>query len=166
MPERLDTVDEMLRQWQRERPDLDTSGMTVVLRILFLAGLYDERLKSALEPVGLAPWEFDVLSALLRSDAGSGLSPTELCRYAQLTSGAMTNRIDRLAKRGLVRRRPNPEDGRSTLVLLTAKGRRLVDEIIDARMADAKDCVRTLRAGECLELARLLRRLSVDAPLE
>jgi DNA-binding MarR family transcriptional regulator len=156
-----DTVDHMLAQWDEERPDLDTSGMGVVLRILFLAGRFSERLKEILAPMDLAPFEFDVLSALRRAGREGGLTPSELCESAQLTSGAMTHRIDRLEERGLVRRRPSQEDRRSTWICLTAKGRGLVDQVIGARMDDAAEAVGGLSRAEQRELARLLRTLSL-----
>jgi DNA-binding MarR family transcriptional regulator len=155
-----DAVDEMLAQWRAERPDLDSGGMAVVLRVGLLAGVFGERLKGILAPAGLAPWEYDVLSALRRSDPRRGLSPTELCRSAQLTSGAMTHRLDRLEERGLVRRRSASEDRRGIRVSLTPRGRRLVDGIVGARMADAARSVEGLSRAETRELTRLLRRLS------
>lgn len=151
----------MLAQWERERPDLDTSGMGVVLRVMHLAGLFSERLKETLAPLDLAPWEFEVLSALRRTGRRRGLTPTELCESAQLTSGAMTHRLDRLEERGLVKRRPSREDRRSMSIFLTSRGLDLVDEVIGARMDDAADCVAGLSRSEQRELARLLRALSL-----
>jgi len=155
-----DEVDEMLRQWRTERPELDSSGMAVVLRILSIAGGLSDRLKQILEPVQLAPWEYDVLSALRRVGQGQGLTPKELCASARLTSGAMTHRIDRLEERGLVRRRAARKDRRSITVLLTARGRTLVDGIIGARMADAGKSLAAISKKERAELARLLRQVN------
>ena len=157
-----DAVDDMLAQWREERPDLDPTGMAVVLRVGLLAGVFADRLKDILAPAGLAPWEYDVLSALRRSDPRRGLSPTELCRSAQLTSGAMTHRLDRLEERGLVRRRTAREDRRGVRVSLTSRGRRLVDGIVGARMADAAESLGALGRVETRELTRLLRRLSAS----
>jgi len=157
-----DAVDDMLAQWREERPDLDPTGMAVVLRVGLLAGVFADRLKDILAPAGLAPWEYDVLSALRRSDPRRGLSPTELCRSAQLTSGAMTHRLDRLEERGLVRRRTARDDRRGVRVSLTPRGRRLVDGIVGARMADAAESLGALGRVETRELTRLLRRLSAS----
>lgn len=156
-----DTVDRMLAQWGRERPDLDSSGMAVVLRILLLAGLLSERLKDVLAPLDLAPFEFDVLSALRRAGT-RGVTPGELCESAQLTSGAMTHRLDRLQERGLVTRRPSRTDRRSFLVFLTGKGRALVDQAVAARMDDAAACIRALTKLEQRKLAQLLRRVHLE----
>lgn len=149
----------MLQQWRVERPDLDSSGLAVVLRVGVLAGVFGERLKRILAPAGLAPWEYDVLSALRRASAREGVSPGELCRSAQLTSGAMTHRLDRLEERGLVRRRAAPRDGRGVRVRLTPRGRQLVDSILGARMADAGDSLGALSRRDARELTRLLRAL-------
>jgi len=156
-----DTVDEMLEQWGAERPDLDLAGMGIALRVTLLAGLFGERLKETLAPAGLAVWEFDVLSALRRSDGEGGLSPTELCASAQLTSGAMTHRLDRLEERGLVRRRADAGDRRSVTVTLTRRGRALVDRVLVDRVADASDAVAGLRAADRRALERLLREVGL-----
>lgn len=161
-----DAVDQMLAQWQAQRPDLDSSGMAVVLRVLLLSGVFSERLKETLAPAGLAPWEFDVLSALRRAGGSGGLTPKELCKSAQLTSGAMTHRIDRLEERGLVRRRSSRTDRRSVFVALTARGRALVDGIVGARMADAAESLGALGREERQELARLLRTVSKGLDLD
>jgi DNA-binding MarR family transcriptional regulator len=168
MSQPRDAVDEMLRQWARERPDLESAGLGIVLRVQILAGIFAGRLKDVLAPTGLAPWEFDVLSALRRAGP-DGLTPKQLCKSARLTSGAMTHRIDRLEEPGLVRRRPAATDRRSVTVSLTPKGRALIDKVIGARMVDAAASVGALRKRERDELAGLLRTLSLaihetDAP--
>lgn len=162
-----DAVDGMLAQWRRERPDLDRSGMAVVLRILLLSGTFAERLKVILAPAGLAPWEYEVLSALRRVGR-TGLTPTELCRSTRLTSGAMTHRLDRLEERRLIRRRKRVEDRRSSVVLLTSRGRTLVEGLLAERMDDANACLKALGKAERRELARLLRLVgaSLNEPFE
>jgi DNA-binding MarR family transcriptional regulator len=160
MARERDTVDEMLEQWAQERPDLASDGMGIVLRIQILSGIFANRLKETLAPLGLARWEFDVLSALRRAGS-AGLSPTELCESAQLTSGAMTHRLDRLEDPGLVRRRRDREDRRSIRVVLTPKGRSLIDKVIGARMVDAAASVSGLGKRQREDLVRLLRALSL-----
>jgi DNA-binding MarR family transcriptional regulator len=158
MPRQRDTVDEMLEQWARERPDLDTEAMGVVLRIQLLSGVFGDRLKQALRPMGVAPWEFDVLSALRRAGK-EGLSPSDLCDSGQLTSGAMTHRLNRLEEHGLIRREGARHDRRSVRVRMTAKGRALVDRVIGARMADAAEATAVLSRSKQTSLTRLLRTL-------
>jgi len=158
-----DGVDEVLGQWSRERPDLDASGLGVVLRISLLAGRFADQLKAILAPAGLAPFEYDVLSALRRSGEGAGVSPTELWRAAELTSGAMTHRLDRLEERKLVKRRKAPDDRRGIRVFLTSRGRELVDGIVADRMAAATDALGPLTRNEARELSRLLRVLGSAA---
>jgi DNA-binding MarR family transcriptional regulator len=135
--------------------------MAVVLRVLMLSGVFSERLKATLAPAGLAPFEYDVLSALRRAGDGVGLTPKELCRAAQLTSGAMTHRLDRLEERRLVRRRTDRRDRRSLTVTLTARGRALVDGILGARMADASASLSGLSKAQRRALAELLRIVSM-----
>lgn len=151
----------MLVQWRKQRPDLDSSGMAVVLRVLMVAGVLSERLKNTLAPAGLAPWEYDVLSALRREGRAGGLTPGELCESAQLTSGAMTHRLDRLEERGLVRRRAGETDRRTVTVVLSARGCRLVDGIVGARMSDAAECLSAMSKKDRTELARLLREVNL-----
>ncbi|MCA9000649.1 MAG: MarR family transcriptional regulator [Planctomycetes bacterium] len=161
-----DRVDSMLAQWKRERPELDRSGLAIVLRILMLSGHMSERLKQALLPFDLAAFEFDVLSALRRTGKDGGLSPGELCESAQLTTGAMTHRLRRLEARGYVQRLPDPNDGRGRRVRLTPSGRRLIDKVIEARMRSAADSVRHLDRGARKQLTELLRELSLGLPGE
>lgn len=161
MPIEQDTVDRMLAQWARERPELEVSGMAIVLRVQLLADVWSERLKETLAPAGLAPWEFEVLSALRRTGPG-GLAPKDLSESARLTSGAMTHRLDRLEERGLVRRKSSRHDRRSMIVSLTPKGAALIDSVIGVRMADASASVSGLGKRAQRELARLLRDLSLS----
>ncbi len=150
----------MLAQWRLQRPDLDQSGMAVVLRILMISGALAERLRDTLAPAGLAPWEFDVLSALRRAGKTGGLTPKELCVSAQLSSGAMTNRIDRLEARGLVRRKSNGQDRRSISVILCPSGCTLIDGIVRARMDSASESLQSINKKERAELARLLKAVN------
>ena len=161
MPPERDEVDTMLAQWKRRRPELDGSGMAVVLRVQLLAGQFSARLKGILAEGGMAPFEYDVLAALRRVGGRGGLTPKQLCRTAQVTSGTMTNRIDRLEARGLVERRAGrTDDRRSISVVLTAKGAALVDGIIADRMVDALRCLDGLTGRERKQLANLLRAVS------
>jgi DNA-binding MarR family transcriptional regulator len=127
-----DDVDALLDAWRRERPDLDVAPMEVLSRISRLAHHLDRRRAVAFSAHGLESWEFDVLAALRRSGEPYQLTPGQLLRETLVTSGTMTNRVDRLAARGLVNRDDHPGDRRGVLVRLTDRGR----ETVDAALAD------------------------------
>src|SRR5579875_3015977 len=107
-----DEVDRLVAAWRRERADLDVTPLEVLSRVTRLARHLDRARRTAFAEHGLEPWEFDVLSALRRAGAPYQLSPGQLLTQTLVTSGTMTNRIDRLAKRGLVERLPDPSDRR------------------------------------------------------
>jgi DNA-binding MarR family transcriptional regulator len=157
-----DTVDTLLEQWRRERPELDVSGLALVVRIELLAKLLRRGTATSLADVGLKTWEYDVLSALRRQGAPFELPATELARATQLTSGAMTTRIDHLEERGLVARRPDPEDRRGVRVTLTGEGVDLIDRAIHTRLTAAETSVKALDAAERAVLERGLRKLLID----
>src|ERR1700745_585905 len=118
-----DEVDEIVVRWQSERPDLNVSPLQVLSRVSRLARHLDRARRTAFAAHGLETWEFDVLSALRRHGEPYQLSPGSLLRATLVTSGTMTNRIDRLAEGGLVRRLPDPQDKRGVLVQLTQRGK-------------------------------------------
>src|SRR5450759_5262778 len=124
-----DEVDRIVAAWRRERPDLDVAPIEVFSRVSRLARLLDLARRSSFGVSELETWEFDVLSALRRSGAPYRLSPGALVTQTLVTSGTMTNRIDRLADRGLVRRLPMPGDRRSVLVELSDSGLDAVDRV-------------------------------------
>lgn len=159
---RRDTVDTMLGQWAHERPDLDPRSMGVVLRIQALADALEARLRAILAPHDLAVFEYEVLSALRRAGPQGGCTAGELCEAAKLSSGAMTNRLDRLEARGLVERWTSAQDRRSVTVRLTPRGLALVDRVLGERMADADDCLADLGRDDRRALVSLLRALCLD----
>jgi DNA-binding MarR family transcriptional regulator len=159
MDPRGDDVDQIVEAWRRERPDLDVAPLQVLSRVSRLARRLDLDRVQAFAQHDLEGWEFDVLSALRRSGPPYQLSPGQLVRQTLVTSGTMTNRVDRLERRGLVERSPDPHDRRGVIVQLTPTGQRTVD----AAMADLLDRERALLAelseDDRDELAGLLRRL-------
>jgi DNA-binding MarR family transcriptional regulator len=154
-----DEVDELVARWQAQRPDLDTEPMQVLSRVSRLARHLDIARRGAFASEGLQTWEFDVLSALRRAGPPFQLTPGALLRATLVTSGTMTNRIDRLTAAGLVRREPDPRDRRGVLVTLTEQGKATVD----AALADLLNREHKLLAGLDGEqremLADLLRTL-------
>lgn len=154
-----DEVDRIVEAWQRERPDLDVAPLTIFSRILRLARHLDLARGSAFAEHDLEGWGFDVLSALRREGAPYQLSPGQLVAQTLVTSGTMTNRVDRLVTRGLVSRSPDPKDRRGIKVTLTPAGR----AVVDSAMADLLDRERLLLNrlpfAEQAQLAELLRRL-------
>ena len=138
-----DEVDDLVAQWRQERPDLDVSPLQVLSRLSRLARHLDRARRAAFAAQNLEPWEFDVLSALRRQGPPYQLSPGALLHATLVTSGTMTNRIDRLEDKGLVRRRRDPQDKRGVLVTLTAAGQSRVD----AALADLLKAEHALLAG-------------------
>lgn len=154
-----DSVDLFIRQWNEQRPDLDPGALAVVSRVLMLSKLLEQSADRALAPSGLTLWQFDVLTALRRVGPPFRLSPTRLTELVTLTSGAMTNRIDRLEEMGLVTREADPADRRGVQIALTRAGRRLVDEAIAVRLEDARSNIAGLTSPERRLLAGLLRKV-------
>lgn len=156
-----DSVDLILAQWARERPDLDCSPMGVIGRISQLQREVFLAQRATFARHGLDAPSFDVLAALRRAGEPYQLTPTALMRTALVTSGAITQRLDRLEAKGLVSRGRSDADGRAVVVSLTAAGRRA----LDAALPDHLDTERKLLAGlsgaEQDQLAGLLRRFLV-----
>lgn len=154
-----DVIDEILDQWSEERPDLDTASLGVVIRVMTLYRAFSRQAARALERLDLELWEYDVLSALRRQGEPYALPATRLARETDLSSGAMTNRIDRLEAERLVRRVSDPQDRRRVLVQLTTRGRKLVDEATAARFEAASAALAGLSKVQQARLDGLLREL-------
>ena len=155
----VDEVDRIVAAWRRERPDLDVSPLEVLSRVTRLARHLDRARGAAFAAHGLEVWEFDVLAALRRSGEPYELSPGQLTAEALVTSGTMTNRIDRLEQRSLVRRGPDPSDGRGVLVRLTDDGRALVDTALEDLLDRERRLLAQLDPASLASLAGELRRL-------
>ena len=138
-----DGVDRIVGAWRHERPDLDVTPLAVLSRVSRLARRLDLARGQAFAEQDLEGWEFDVLSALRRAGVPYELSPGQLVAETLVTSGTMTNRVDRLARRGLVRRSPDPTDRRGVIVTLTPSGR----EVVDAALSDLLVRERVLLEG-------------------
>jgi DNA-binding MarR family transcriptional regulator len=156
-----DEVDRLVAAWSAERPDLDTEPLHVLSRISRLARHLDRARRAVFSAHDLESWEFDVLTALRRAGPPYELSPGRLLRATLVTSGTMTNRIDRLESAGLVKRHPDPQDKRGVLVRLTDVGRTRVDAAFDDLLARERHLLASLSPGDRDALAGLLRSLLV-----
>jgi DNA-binding MarR family transcriptional regulator len=152
-----DAVDEITAQWRELRSDLDLRAMALFGRFGRVAGLLQREVSTVLATHELTIADFDVLAALRR--AGARLKPTSFYKMLMLTSGTVTNRLDRLEERGLIERLSDPDDRRGTLVALTARGKALVDEAVDDHVANEARLLEALTRPERAELDRLLRKL-------
>lgn len=159
--EERDEVDDLVSAWRRQRPDLDVAPLQVLSRVSRLARHLDIARRGAFAAHGLEPWEFDVLSALRRAGPPFQLTPGALLRATLVTSGTMTNRIDRLAAAGLVSREPDPRDRRGVLVTLSGPGRQAVDAALTGLVEREHELLARLGPQERQLLAGLLRTLLV-----
>ncbi|EDX87657.1 transcriptional regulator, MarR family [Synechococcus sp. PCC 7335] len=154
-----DPVDTILAQWAKERPDLDVSPMGLIGRTTRLAHHFRKAIGATFAEFGLQLGEFDVLATLRRSGAPYQLSPTELFRSMMVSSGTMTNRIDRLEKAGLVERVPDKRDRRGTLIHLTDKGFDLIESAVTAHVDNEHRVLGGLDEADRKTLSDLLRKL-------
>jgi DNA-binding MarR family transcriptional regulator len=154
-----DEVDDLVAAWRAQRPDLDVEPLQVLSRISRLARHLDIARRGAFADHELETGEFDVLSALRRQGPPFQLTPGVLLRATLVTSGTMTNRIDRLAAAGLVRREPDPRDKRGVLVTLTDRGRARVDAALDDLLRREQALLAGLDHEDRQHLADLMRIL-------
>jgi DNA-binding MarR family transcriptional regulator len=154
-----DHVDLVLGQWHAQRPDLDVSPMAVIGRLGRLARLMDVELGKTFASHGLDRASFDVLATLRRSAPPHRLTPTELMRASMVTSGAVTQRLDRLEARGLVARTPNEHDGRGVVVALTDAGHELIDRVLPDHLATENRLLSALSKRERAALADTLKQV-------
>jgi DNA-binding MarR family transcriptional regulator len=162
MSKPTDAVDRIVHQWRVERPDLDVSPIEVIGRVSRLSRLIDRALAENFARFGIENWMYDVLATLRRSGAPYQLTAGELVGQTLVTTGAITNRIDRLAERGLVERVANPSDRRQVIVRLTESGRRLVDEVAPVHVAFEARLLAGLSDRQREALSALLRSLLVS----
>ncbi|NCF72488.1 MAG: MarR family transcriptional regulator [Gammaproteobacteria bacterium] len=158
-----DAVDDILEQWSEERPELDTASLGVVVRVMNLYKPFHQQATLALDELGLELFEYDVLSALRRQGKPFALPATGLAKETQLSSGAMTNRVDKLLRKGLVRRESAENDRRSVIVSLTTMGRKVIDNAIQHRLDAADESLSGISRTERSQLAKLLRKVRQSA---
>lgn len=151
-----DPVDDIVEQWQRERPDIDSSPMGPLGRLVRCAALAEPLLRAGYRQHNLEVWEFDVLSALRRAGKPFILTPTQLIPALMITSGTVTHRLKLLEERGLISRKLNPEDARSKFVCLTASGKNLIDAAVADHVKNEKELVSGLPPDQLRQLDDLL----------
>ena len=163
MTEKQDIIDELVAQWQIERPELvDVEAMQIVGRIIKLGKVLQKRTSKVLQDSGIYYTDLDVLATIRRSGQPYELSPKQLMRSVLITSGAMTALLDRLTKLELVYRAPDPKDGRIKLAGLTEKGVELIDKAIEIRFNEAKLAIEIFNKKEHATLAALLKKLLIS----
>jgi DNA-binding MarR family transcriptional regulator len=164
MAQARDGVDEILEQWRRERPDLDSAPIGIIGRISRLARELEQRLEPTYRDHGLEPGWYDVLATLRRAGPPYRLRPTEFSSALMLTSSGTTKRLDRLERAGLIRRTPDPGDRRGTLISLTDDGLATVDAASEAHLANERRILAALPSEDQRRLADLLRALQLGLP--
>ncbi|MBX9844780.1 MAG: MarR family transcriptional regulator [Xanthobacteraceae bacterium] len=156
----MDRAEMAVEQWSRERPDLPALPMALFGRLSDAAErIMRDHMNPLFAEVGLQPGEFDVLATLRRSGAPYMLSPTRLYEAAMISSGGMTNRLDRLERAALVERRPDPNDRRGKLIALTDAGKRVIDETIGRHVTNEQRLLSVLTEAEQEKLNALLKKL-------
>ncbi len=154
-----DAIDELCNQWKTECPELDTSAMQVVGRVLHLGNRFEADANRTLKKYDLKYTDFDIIATLRRSGKPYRLTPTELCRSVILTSGAMTTALDRLERKGLIARIQDTADKRVHLACLTAAGITLAETVAVDRFNLAHSELSSLTAEEKQQLGALLKKL-------
>ena len=157
-----DAVDRIVSEWQGVRPDLDLTPIEIVGRISRLSRLFDRELGVNFARHGIEDWMYDVLATLRRIGAPHELTAGELVRQTMVTTGAITNRVDRLESRGLVERVPSPTDRRSVIIRLTPTGLELVDDVVATHLATEAQMLSALSERQRTTLANALRTLAAD----
>ena len=163
MAEQADAVDAIVEQWRRERPDLDPSAKHITGRIIRLGGIFQQVYGDAFEALGINETDYGVLAPLRRAGPPFELTPTELARQRMMTSGGMTAAIDRVERKGLVARAPNPADRRGSLVRLTDEGRRVIDAAMERHAEVEHELVAALGEKDRDRLTTMLRALLLAA---
>jgi DNA-binding MarR family transcriptional regulator len=161
--EPVDPVDTVIRQWARERPDLELGPMATFGRLGRFQAIATRSIEQVFQAHGLGGiGDFDVLAALRRAGTPFTLTPTVLAQTLMLSPAGMTSRLDRLESQGLIERRPDPSDRRSTLAVLTDAGRSLVDAAVSEHVVNEARLLSALSPGEQRTLDDLLRKLLAD----
>lgn len=156
MSDKKDEVDALVAAWRRERPDLDIAPLEVLSRITRVSRQLDIARRAAFAEHGLEIWGFDVLAALRRAGKPYQLTPGQLIHENLVTSGTITNRLDRLESEGLLVRHPDPSDGRGIRVEITAKGIQVIDAALESLLLREREFMKKLGGNDQQTLAHFL----------
>ena len=155
----MDAIDRVISQWAKEKPELDTEPMAIMGRLMRIAKHMENHVAELHKRYDLKMGEFDVLATLRRSGQPYRLTPSELISSMMLTSGAMTNRLDKLEKKGLIAREHSKEDRRSVTVELTEKGFELIDSLIEQHLQAQHELMGSLSSAEKVQVNQALKLL-------
>lgn len=162
MAQRRDAVDRIEENWAEERPDLDMSPMAFIGRVSRLSRLIDRRLNENFGRFGLEDWMFDVLATLRRIGYPYELTAGELVRQSMVTTGAITNRIDRLEEKGLVRRVRDETDRRKVIVQLTQEGLDMVEDVVESHLETERAILAPLSDAKQQQVRSALKALLLE----
>lgn len=157
-----DSIDQLIKDWEIERPDLNVAAMNVVGRILKLGKIFENKASLALRDYGIYYTDLDVLATLRRTGCPYQLSPKQLMKSVVITSGAMTALLNRLTKLELISRIADDNDGRISMAALSEKGKKLIDVAIEKRFIEAENSIEILNDNEKADIAKLLKKLLVQ----
>ncbi len=155
-----DLIEQIVQDWQRSNESLDTSGTEIIGRIVRLSSLIGKKVDENLAQYDLVVGEFDVLAALLRADKHQ-LTPTQIQAVILISSGGLSNRINRLEKSGYIVRLPDPADRRGVIVELTAEGKALIEKIVPTHLAVENSLIESMSKADAASLQYLLRGLLI-----
>ncbi|MCG9546109.1 MarR family transcriptional regulator [Vibrio sp. Isolate33] len=153
----MDAIDRVVEQWAKEKPELETEPMAMMGRIMRIAKYMETQVADLHKKYDMKLGEFDVLATLRRSGKPYRLTPSELIGSMMLTSGAMTNRLDKLEAKELISREHSKEDRRSVSVKLTKDGLVLIDEMMTEHVEMQKKLVKSLSASQKKNTNQLLK---------
>lgn len=148
-----------MQAWRERDPQLDSSTLEVTGRLLLCAGHYERAVGAVLRRFGLSIADFDVLNTLRRVSDSRGSKPSDMARASLITTGAMTSRLDRLERAGLIRRTPDPADRRGVLIRLTPQGSKVAGQALDELIAANQEFLAPLSAQQRDSIASALRQL-------
>ncbi|WP_153705549.1 MarR family winged helix-turn-helix transcriptional regulator [Eikenella exigua] len=157
----IDVVGYITDHWKKFDHRLDTSGTEIIGRIIRIGSIISQLVDENLANYKLTVGEFDVLAALLR-EPNQTLTPKQIQDLVLISSGGLTNRINKLEKKGLVQRILNPEDRRSWLINLLPKCETLIKKVVPSHLSIETKAIKNLSFQEYQQLRDLLITLSKD----